>query len=192
MNMAAENSLPAAPVRLPLAKAERIAQQIRTELAPWCEQIEIAGSIRRRRPDCGDIDLVCLPKSPGCLTRILERCGRNARKVKHGEQYIVFELANGFQLDLWLAHPGGPDPSSADLFEAEKEDIPGNFGVLLLARTGSAMFNVWIAQTAKAAGLHFNPHAGISRGKRIIAATEEPEIFAALGLDFIPPENRER
>ncbi len=178
-------------IRLPLAKAEAIARKIRAELAPWCDQIEIAGSIRRRRPDCGDIDIVCLAKSPSCITRILERCGKNARPVKKGDQYCVFELANGFQLDLWLAHPGGPNPGT-DLFETEKEDIPGNFGVLLLARTGSAMFNVWIAQTAKAQGLHFNPHAGISRGKRILAATEEPEIFSALGLDFIPPENRER
>lgn len=178
-------------IRLPLAKAQRIAEKIYDELAPFCAQIEIAGSIRRRRPECGDIDLVCLEKTAPHVTRILERCGKHARPIKRGEQYCVFELANGFQLDLWLAHWGGPD-GPADLFETPKEAIPGNFGVLLLARTGSAMFNVWFAQECQARGLHFNPHKGILRGRRVIAATEERDLFSALGIDFIRPEDREK
>ena len=66
---------------------------------------------------------------------------------------------------------------------------PSNFGILLLARTGSAMHNVWLAQ---AAGLHFNPHRGLLRRGALIASAEEVEIFKALGLRFIPPEDRER
>lgn len=178
--------------RLPLEKAERIAQRIAAELAPMCERIEVAGSIRRRRPDCGDVDLVLLPKCRAHVDRIIERCGRHAAIQKRGAQYVVFSLANGFQLDLWIAHCG--EVAAPDLFETKLETAPGNFGVLLLARTGSAMFNVWIAQTAKARGLHFNPHRGIERspGGRVVAATEEAEIFAALGLEFIQPERRER
>lgn len=180
--------------RLPLAQAERIAEKIRGELAPFCERIEVAGSIRRRRPDCGDVDLVLLPRTAADVTNILQRCGRNARPLKKGDQYVVFTLANGFQLDLWFAHPG--EISEGDLLDTPRETAPCNFGVLLLARTGSAMFNVWIAQQATAAGLHFNPHRGIQRGasktSRVIAATEEAEIFSALGLEFIPPERRER
>ncbi len=56
------------------------------------------------------------------------------------------------------------------------------------------MHNVWIAQTAKAAGLHFNPHRGIERhkGGEVIASAEEQDIFDALQMDFIAPERRER
>ncbi len=173
---------PQPPIRMPLARARALAEKIVAELAPHCDRIEIAGSIRRGRPDCGDIDLVCIPKA-GRMSAITERCQRSGSLLKHGSQYVVFVLANGFQLDLWLAHNGG-----GDMFAPE----PPNFGVLLLARTGSAMHNVWIAQTAQAAGLHFNPHKGILRGREVIASAEEADIFTALGLDWIAPERRER
>lgn len=159
-----------------------MAERVSAELAPHCERLEIAGSIRRQRPVCGDIDLVCMPRVGG-KQAIVERCQRTATLIKHGEQYVVFTLANGFQLDLWFAHAGG-----GDMFAPE----PSNFGVLLLCRTGSAMHNVWIAQQAQAAGLHFHPHKGILRGREIIASSEEADIFRALGLLFIEPEKRER
>lgn len=168
--------------RIPLARARALAEKIAAELSPWCERLEIAGSIRRGRPDCGDIDLVCLPK-PGGYSQMLQRCAHKARLAKQGQQYVVFELANGVQLDLWFAHAAG-----GDLFAPE----PCNYGVLLLSRTGSAMHNVWIAQTAQSRGLHFNPHRGVLRGREVIASAEEADVFRALGLDYIEPERRER
>lgn len=168
--------------RLPLDRARGLAEKIAGELSGYCNRIEIAGSIRRQRPDCGDIDLVCLPK-PGGKSAIVERCQRTAMLAKHGEQYVVFRLANGFQLDLWFAQIGG-----GDMFDPD----PSNYGVLLLARTGSAMHNVYIAQQALSLGLHFNPHRGVLRHGKVIASSEEADIFAALDLPFIAPEKRER
>jgi DNA polymerase (family 10) len=168
--------------RIPLASARRIAERIAEALSTYCERIEIAGSIRRQRPDCGDIDLVCLPRVGG-RSAMIARCLRNGQLVKYGEQYVEILLSNGVQLDLWFARAGG-----GDMFAPE----PSNFGVLLLARTGSAMHNVWLAQTAQAAGLHFHPHKGVMRGREVIASVEEAEVFTALGLPYIPPEARER
>jgi DNA polymerase (family 10) len=168
--------------RLPLDRARPLAEKIADIVREHCERVEIAGSIRRGRPYCGDIDLVCLPKAGG-REAIIERCQRTCLLHKLGEQYVVFTLKNGFQLDLWFAHGGG-----GDMFAPE----PSNFGVLLLARTGSAMHNVWIAQHAQAQRLHFNPHKGVLRGREVVASIEEQDIFTALGLDFIAPERRER
>lgn len=178
--MSTTSTLPA--LRLPLAAARRIAEKIAGELAPFCTRLEIAGSIRRGRPDCGDIDLVCLPKAGG-KAAIIARCQEGGTLLKHGEQYCVVGLRNGFQLDLWFAHGGG-----GELFEA----APSNYGVLLLARTGSAMHNVWIAQRAQAMGLHFNPHKGVLKRGAIVASAEEADIFRALDLAWIAPERRER
>jgi DNA polymerase/3'-5' exonuclease PolX len=164
-----------------LAAATRLAERIRDEIAPHCDRIEIAGSIRRRRPECGDIDLVCLPKVGG-KAEITERCGRTAKLVKHGTQYVVFELANGFQLDLWFAHAG-----AGDLFARE----PSNWGALLLSRTGSAAHNIHLCNVAHSKGLHFNPHRGLERRGAVVASETEEAIFVALSLDFIAPEARE-
>jgi DNA polymerase (family 10) len=174
-----------------LALAQRLAEHIAAELQPYCSRLEIAGSIRRRRPEVGDIDLVCIPKNMGHLTELLNRCAQKATPLKKGDQYAVFTLQNGFQLDLWIAHDGGfgEDPG---LFETELKKVPSNWGMLLLARTGSARHNVYLAQVAKQRGLHFNPHRGVLRGKEIVASCTEEEIFSVLGLPFIRPEDRER
>lgn len=180
--------------RLPLAQAARLAERVRDELAPWCERIEVAGSIRRKRPDCGDIDLVLLPRCAAHVQRIVDRCALKCHLMKKGEQYVVFQMPNGFQLDLWFAHSGEVAP--ADLFDTPREVAPGNFGVLLLARTGSAMFNVWFAQRCHAVGRHFNPHRGVQAlaapTSRVIAADDERDVFAAAGVEWIEPALRER
>ncbi len=168
---------------LTLQNADRLSEKIVAELNPFCAQIVTAGSIRRRRPHVNDIDIVVLPK-PGQLEPLLARCAQKAiAPTTGGTQYRVFTLAGGVQLDLWIAYPAG-----GDLFEP----LPCNFGVLLLARTGSAQFNVWLATECHRHGLHFNPHKGITRGHQVIAAATEAELFDVLKLDFISPEKRER
>ena len=99
-----------------------------------------------------------------------------------GEQYRVFVLKDDTQLDLWIARP-----KLADLLTIE----PGNFGMLLLSRTGSKEHNIKLAARAKHMALHFHPHRGIMRGPDVIASETEDEIFRALDLPFIAPENRE-
>lgn len=165
-----------------LTTAQRLAEKIAAELTPYCERIAIAGSIRRRRETVGDIDLVCLPKVGGKL-EIVGRCERNAKLEKFGKQYVVFRLANGEQLDLWFAQSSG-----GDLFAPE----PSNWGMLLLSRTGSVSHNLFLCERAHGRGLHFHPHRGIERRGAVVASETEEDVFAALGLEFIAPEKRER
>lgn len=166
-----------------LAVAEHYAVKAAEALIPFCERIEIAGSIRRRRPHCNDIDLVVLPRL-GARDDIIARGRVNSLLVKQGMQYVVFEMRNGLQLDLWFAHRGG-----GDLFAPD----PPNFGVLWLTRTGSAAHNIFIAQRAKERGMHFNPHRGLEDSSgAVIASEDEPSIFDALDLDYVCPEDREK
>lgn len=43
-------------------EAYQIATRIKAELQPHCERIEIAGSIRRNKPEVKDIEIVAIPK----------------------------------------------------------------------------------------------------------------------------------
>lgn len=50
-------------VRLPLIAVVPVAEGLIRQLLPGCERIEVAGSIRRGRPDVGDIELVAIPRT---------------------------------------------------------------------------------------------------------------------------------
>jgi DNA polymerase (family 10) len=173
---------PAAREPLPLATAEKLATKILAELKPFCERIEIAGSIRRRRPFVNDIDLVALPHYDQ-VNALRERVLRNTTPISDGPEIILTRLSNGVQLDLWLARR-----PHKDLFS--KHDT--NYGAILLARTGSKEHNIWLCQLATRLGRRFNPQYGVFENRRCLASATEEEIFAALKLEFIPPERRER
>ena len=167
-----------------LERATKIAEKIVSELAPLCEKIEIAGSIRRQRPEVNDIDLVVLPRDAAGLRR----------RVLHSKPFIIaggqwtleVELAGGVRLDIWIA--GHRD---LDMFGAT--GCAHNFGSLLLLRTGSIGHNVWLLHAAKSRGLTWNTQQGIYDGHgRCVASETEADIFKALGIDFINPEDRER
>lgn len=59
------------------AKAKQIAIEVGNAIAPYCEKINIAGSIRRQRSEVKDIELICIPKK----TEMLDLFGDVVGKV---------------------------------------------------------------------------------------------------------------
>ena len=166
-----------------LFDAYKIADLIKGELAQFCERIEVAGSIRRARPEVGDIDFVILPKA-GQLAAIKARCEQRCAVVKDGEQNYIVRLPNGFQVDIFFARP-----AVKDLLQT----VPGNWGSLLLCRTGSTAHNIWLVEHAKSRGFTWNPYRGVLDGDGFVIASEtEEDIFDMLALDFVAPASRER
>jgi len=168
-----------------LHDAIKLAERIKGVLAPFCERIEIAGSIRRARPHVNDIDLVVLPKDETGLRATLRKCP----VVTDGKQMMVVKSREGIQIDVWFAHNG-----TGDMFAQE----PSNWGSLLLCRTGSKEHNVHLCQLAQKLGLKWETSRGLVKtedgGQRteVIASLTEEEIFRALGMEFVPPAMRER
>lgn len=181
-----------------------LAERIRDELSPYCSQIEIAGSLRRGRAEVNDIDLVCMPKDGlaggdfgdmTCHQALVARCKRRTQVVREGASNLVLRLqAPGrpfhlFHVDLFFAAPARRDLITA---------TPSNWGTVLLCRTGSREHNVYLCQKAEALGLKWCTSQGICEVKpsgdvvRILASATEEEMFAALGMQWIPPAARER
>lgn len=168
-----------------LAFARKCADRLVARLQPACERIEIAGSIRRRRPQCGDIDLVIVPKLKpvhdlfGNVVANTNLAVLEIKKVftelkgllvKDGDNYMVIE-SSGIQVDIWFG-------------TAE------TFGTLWMCRTGSKAHNIWLATGAAKRGGHWNPHQGLRVAGKTWSRTEE-EIYAAIGVPFLPPEARD-
>jgi DNA polymerase (family 10) len=164
---------------IPLAKARRYAEQIATALQPFCTRLEIAGSIRRERPYCGDVDIVAEPRDEAALrARIVD--GKEV--IQNGPQNIHVRLTNGLEVQVFLAHP-----ESKDMFDTK----PSNWGSLLLLRTGSKEHNIFLTKTARANCAKWEVYNGIIRDGKVIASATEQEIFDALHLKFVPPQKRE-
>ena len=163
-----------------LAEAEHIAHAYRERLRPYCERIEIAGSIRRRRPTVKDIELVAIPK------KTTEPDGFfDTRVVVHSR---FCQIVN--QLEKVKGEPTGkytqrrlPEGIALDLFIAE----PDNWGYIFAIRTGSADFSFRVlASTWKRRGFKGERGFLTLNGERVVVR-EEPELFRLLGLDYVEP-----
>jgi DNA polymerase/3'-5' exonuclease PolX len=154
----------------------KIAEATKEILAPHCERIEIAGSVRRKKADCGDIEIVCIPKP-----------------------YGVGLFASGLALACqeWPAIKGEfpckytqrilPCKIKLDLFTATKE----NWGLIYAIRTGSADFshNVLACGWVRA-GLHSKDGTLFNQYDKPIPIHEEKDLFDLIGIKFIEPEKR--
>jgi DNA polymerase (family 10) len=163
-----------------LAKAQKLAERIASELNPFCHKIEIAGSIRRRRSLVGDIDLVVmLNDGNGFINRLKQ----NTKPIQIGKENLIVELQNGIQLDIFIARH-----TEKTLLETK----PTNWGTLLLCRTGSKAHNIFLVNRAASLGMKWNPYHGLYQYNRLVACETEEEIFKGLDLQFIAPELREK
>jgi DNA polymerase (family 10) len=137
------------------------------------ERVEAAGSCRRRRETVGDLDLIVVGGDAKALSDSLASHPAVREVLGHGEAKTSVVLDTGLQIDL---RP----------FEE------ASLGAALQYFTGSKAHNVALRERAVKRGLKLNEY-GVFRsddGSRLAGATEE-DVYAALGLAFIPPELRE-
>jgi len=159
--------------RMLLNEAETQAQAIVGYLKAGGDvrQIEVAGSYRRRRETIGDLDiLVTSDASAGVMDRFVQ-FGEVGEVVSKGETRSTVKLRSGLQVDLRAVEPGA-------------------YGAALQYFTGSKAHNVELRKIAQDHGYKLNEY-GLFKGTRRVAGKTEQEIYAKLGLDWIPPELRE-
>jgi DNA polymerase (family 10) len=172
--------------------ARNRAEKILEWIGSFAVRKEIAGSVRRQRPLCGDIDIVCIPRIEVSKDMFGEEISR--RNCLHEKLKCYVTASEGCA--RWLS--GGESAGDVcslqlpkcqlDIFFATEE----TWGTRLLCRTGSIEHNIWLASRAKQLGGHWNPFSGLQLGlgEKIYARTEE-EIYDALGLAYIAPQDRE-
>ncbi len=159
--------------RMPIAQAAEYAEPLRRFLAavPGVERAEIVGSYRRGRDTVGDLDvLVCAPPTvdpAAALRRYADLGALNAS----GRTKASGVLRNGLQFDLRVV-------------------ASESFGAALQYFTGSKEHGIRLRQRARARGLKLSEY-GLFRGRRSLAGPSERDIYATLGLEWIPPELRE-
>ncbi len=133
----------------------------------------VAGSIRRRKEITKDIDIVAATDEPDAVMELFTTLPDVERVASRGETKSSVVLKSGI---------------AADLRTVTDKEYP----YALHHFTGSKEHNTAMRSRAKKMDMKMNEY-GLFKGKaeKLIGCKDETEIFAALGLAFIPPELRE-
>lgn len=162
----------------PLSKIKPIALELWEELKPYCDKIKIAGSIRRQKPECKDIELVLSPVDKSARNKIGLFFLKNGaiKKGKFTGRYVQ-AIYKGYIVDLFI-------PQSHDYYRQ------------LAIRTGSAEYSKRIAIAWCDKG-----YTGTSRGLVEVSKqsefvspktwTSERHFFEWLGMDYLEPSKRQ-
>jgi DNA polymerase (family X) len=161
--------------RILLSRAQNIAEQIVGALRshPAAEQVEVAGSLRRKADSVKDLDIIATAKDPAALAAALGELPLVESVHSSGEAGARVMTHAGMKVDLKVVEPD-------------------QFGNVLQHFTGSKAHNVALREDAVRRGLHLSEYGILddATGATIRCATEE-EVYATLGLAWIPPELRE-
>lgn len=181
---------------LALPTAGRLAARVLADLEPYCARLAVAGSLRRRKSQVGDIELVAIPRwersgglfgdLPVNLLWAHLQDNPHYRWVKgtgpEGRYYQLRLVKAGMQLDIFLA-------------------APDNWGWILLMRTGSGEFSqAMLSRWKRIQGLELT-QVGSFDGRLVGRSTtqdpgepvptpEEEDAFRLCGVPFIAPEQR--
>ncbi|HEY3704372.1 MAG TPA: DNA polymerase/3'-5' exonuclease PolX [Terracidiphilus sp.] len=167
--------------RFRIDQAQDAANQLTTYLLafPGFERVTPAGSLRRGRDTAGDLDLLvtgpaCAPEHTAQGVEYVAAYPAIADLIVKGDNKVSFHLANALQVDVRLL------PTAS-------------YGAALQYFTGSKAHNVTLRQRALKLGYTLSEWslARLDDESVVVAAATEEEIYAALGMDWIPPELRE-
>jgi DNA polymerase (family X) len=160
--------------RMPIGTALGIAEGVvgRLRELPSVRELAVAGSLRRRRETVKDIDILVVSERPAEVMERFVGLQGVAEVLARGETKSSVRLRE-IQVDLRVV-------------EAE------SFGAALQYFTGSKQHNIRVRELAQRRGLKVSEYGVFEEAtdRRVAGATEE-EVYAAVGLPFIPAELRE-
>lgn len=189
--------------------ADRIVMDLRAKES--VARAEPAGSLRRGKETVGDLDIVVALQEgapEGAATRILADFAKSQGVVKVlalGDTKASVRMRLGVDFGRWtrsLKEDGDDD----DAIQVDVRVVPlASFGAAMNYFTGSKEHNVKVRERAQKMGLTLNewglypdpPHKDSEptppqqRGVKSLAGASEEEVYAALKMDFVPPEMRE-
>ena len=160
--------------RTPLPQALAIANVAVAYLqeGPPLERLSFAGSLRRCEVTVGDIDIVCTSHHAGEVVAHFARWPRAEAVLAEGPTKASIWLSGGLQIDLRVL----PDHL---------------YGNLLQHFTGSREHNIKLREYAVRKSLRVSENGilNLETGD-VTACDDEPCVYAALGMQYIPPELR--
>lgn len=164
-----------------LAKAREIAEEMKDLLKPACNRIEIAGSIRRWKPEVGDIELLVIP-SANYLDKLLHdlmmkdilamRLNKRGSRTYGPKNKLMRHLPSGIGVDV---------------FSTTEEC----WGMAMFIRTGPREWNIKAMSRFRELGMQGHAYGGVTDTKgNELSCLDEEIVFQFLQWAYVPPERR--
>lgn len=160
--------------RTPLPEALAIAREVMEYVreGPALERLAFAGSLRRAEVTVGDIDIVCTSQNAADVVAHFTGWTNAEAVLAEGPTKASIWLPGGLQIDLRVL----PDHL---------------YGNLLQHFTGSREHNIKLREHAVRNSLRVSENGilNLETGD-VVTCTDEAGVYAALGMQYIPPELR--
>ena len=160
--------------RTPLPRALVIAHEAVTylESGPPVHRISFAGSLRRAEVTVGDIDVVCTSDTAAAVIDHFVKWDRARAVLSEGPTKGSIWLDDGLQIDLRV--------------------LPDNvYGNLLQHFTGSREHNIQVREHAARKNLRVSENGILNlESGDVFTSRDEQGVYAALGMQYVPPELR--
>lgn len=198
------------------ANAKQLAVQVGNKLLPFCDRLNIAGSIRRGKAEVHDIEIVCQPKR--IKVGMVDLFGEDTRKEEVNADFVKVVLnlgkvikgkPDGRMMQIEIKSPyEGPNTIMLDLFMPQAHDYMRQYAI----RTGSADYShkviaagwLKLGWVGTSDGLRLESECIGNKGpdgkvKWTCVAKEpklppywqtEKEFFEWLGVQYLPPAIR--
>ncbi|MFW5882325.1 MAG: DNA polymerase/3'-5' exonuclease PolX [Planctomycetota bacterium] len=154
-------------------RAEAQVAAIATAIAE-SDQVErwtVAGSYRRRKPTCGDLDVLIQCTDRTAVGELLLEQLEIADVIARGREKLSVRLVDGPQVDVRFVEAGA-------------------YGAAEMYFTGNKQHNLALRRRANSQHRKLSEY-GLFSGDERIASKDEPSVYQALHLDWVPPELRE-
>jgi len=165
------------------SKAKQIADSILQELKPHCVRIEIAGSIRRKKTNPNDIEIVAIPKKIEIADGMFD-----TKKIVHPSFIAIVE-----SWEKVKGEPTGkytqrilPEGIKLDLFFA----TVNNWGNIFLIRTGDWEFSKKFMGILLPRKGYKQVGGVLKLNDKVIDCREEIDLFNLAGIKYIEPQKR--
>src|SRR4030088_1467108 len=160
--------------RTPLGVALPLAREVIAYLRKLtdAQDLTTAGSVRRQEPTVGDIDVICTSPNAEQVVAAFTAWERAEAVLAEGPTKASIWLSGGLQIDLRV--------------------LPAQlYGNLLQHFTGSREHNIQFRELAVRKNLRVSENGivDLTDGRTITCRTEA-EVYAVLGMAYIPPEMR--
>ncbi|MEK7473715.1 MAG: hypothetical protein AAB668_03265 [Patescibacteria group bacterium] len=148
--------------------ADRIVKRLKS--VKGVKQVAVAGSLRRKKKDIGDIDLIATTADSRTVMEAFVAMPEVETVHEVGKTRSSVRLAHGIDCDLRVV----PDKM---------------FGSTLQYFTGDRRHNILLRERAIKQGYKLNEY-GLFKNGKLVAVPTENDIYRILGLKTPPPEKR--